>query len=472
MLFTIRRLLSGQGVNVKDTPYDGQDEINSCEFDAADFFKIADMEKYKMNFARPRKRETAIKSLRSDEAYAALTSQLETVKGKLKELSEYGRLHSLFQSVELAEEETAIAQKTRELRSEKNRLLEEIEGLVLRTAGVLEEKRVLTYKDTVLCNSFGNMAEILPIFRGVDAGRLGSVPIFTKSFGELPAKLEGGGRFAVVGGPCLLGTGEMLIQVIHRDGRSFRFDFNTGNHSGDLRDYDALGPHIRENAGAITKILFENRKNALTAQDYESLYLPMEFARLLDVPVVVPLPDAAYMKYIDAITSFVAPDIRASAAGDFRAEMRRVSELFLNAIEALDRHLRPPRLVVLHEEDEGAAKAFYDGRKRYYDKFISVNQGSGLKNTKNQITSEPDRIESVTDYIFYPALPFYLWGVENIIQVDSLGEADSLRKCSSAHGRALSIFGILYPEMLDKSASRAMSMADIGDKEYMKEYAR
>jgi hypothetical protein len=82
------------------------------------------------------------------------------------------------------------------------------------------------------------------------------------------------------------------------------------------------------------------------------------------------------------------------------------------------------------------------------------------------ITSEADRIESVSDCVFYPALPFYLWSIENILQVDSLNEADSLRKCVSAHGRALSIFGMLYPEMLDKSASRVMSMAPVELKEY------
>jgi hypothetical protein len=462
VLFTIGRLLSRYGVDAKDTPYDGQDEVNSCVFDAADLFKIADIEKYKMNFARSRKREIAIAAVKAGDVYAALSSQLEAVKGRLRELSEYGRQNFLFQNAELTEEEEAVAKETRNLRSEKVRLLEELERLIVRSAGDWKAERVLTYKNSVLCNFFGNMAEILPELRGLDAGRFGRVPIFTRAFDELPAKLGGGERFAVVGGPCLLGTGEMLIHVTHRDGRSFRFDFNTGNHSGDLRDYDALGPHIRENAGAVAEILFENRKNSLTAQDYESLRLPVEFARLLDAPVVIPLPDVAYMKYIGAITSCLAPGVRDAVRGDFRAEMVRVTKLFLDAIEELGRRLRPPKLVALHDGDETAMKVFYDARKRYYDKFTSANHRPEL------ITSEADRIESVTDYIFYPALPFYLWGIENIVQVDSIGEADSLRKCAGAHGDALSIFGMLYPEMLDKNALRAMSMADVSDKEYVK----
>jgi hypothetical protein len=454
--------MSRYGADIGDTPYAGQDEINACVFDATDFFKVADIEKYKMNFAASRKREAAIETVKAGGAYAVFSSRLEAVKNRIRELNEYNRKNFLFQSAALTEEESSIAGETRRLRTEKARLLDEIERLILSNVGVRKEAAVLTYKDVVLCNSLENMKTLLPEIRGMDAGRLEKTPVFTNSFDELPAKLNEGRRFAVVGGPCLLGTGEMLIRVIHRDGSSFLFDFNTGNHDGDLRDEDAVGPHIRNNSDEIVKIVFEPRKNALTLQDYESLRLPIEFARSLDVPVVIPLPDAAYMKYIDEITSFVAPGVRDSAKGDFAAEIRRIAELFLDAIEELRRRLKPPKLEVLHVGNKAGLGAFYDGRKRYYDRFISFKQGLA------PITRKADRVESVTDYIFYPALPFYLWGIENVIQVDSLNETDSLRKCANAHGPEIAFFGVLYPEMLDKSSSRAMSMAPIENKEYMR----
>jgi hypothetical protein len=462
MLFTIGQLLPRYGVNVENTPYNDQDEVNACVFDAADFFRTANIEKYKMNFAKSRKRENAIKSLESEDAYIALSSRLKALKGRIRELSEYGRQNALFRNEELTEEESAIAEETRSLRGEKASLLGEMERLVALRAGARKEESILTYKDTLLCNSLGNMREILPELRGLEAGRLGKVPVFTRSFDKLPEKLGGKERFAVLGGPCLLGTGEMVIQVIHRDGRSFYFDFNTGNHSGNLCDYDAVGPHVRDNAGEIVKILFQNKKRSLTVQDQDSLRLPIEFARLLDVPAVIPLPDGAYMKYIDAMTSCLAPDIRSSARGDFAAEIRLVSKLFQDAVEALGRRLRPPKLLAFHAGDEAGMKAFYDGRKRYCDKITSAGHGAGV------ITSKTDKIEPVLDYIFYLALPFYLWGIDNILQVDPLGETDSLRKCASAHGDTIALFGMLYPEMLDKSASRAMSMAAVEDKEYLK----
>jgi transposase-like protein len=462
MLFTIERLLSRYGVSVEDTPYKGLDEMNSRAFDAADFFRIADMEKYKMNFAISRKREAARKSAESGGVYVALSSRLETVKARLRELRGYGRRNSPFPSSEMPGNEAAVTEEIRSLRSEKAGIAAELARLTAADAEELKKERVLTYKDTTLINSLKNMREVLPELRGYDAGSLEHVPVFTRAFDELPAKLALGGRFAVVGGPCLLGTGEMVVSVVGRDGRSSDFDFNTGNHSGDIRDYNALGPYIRDNADDIVKILFENKKRSLSVQDYESLRLPMEFGRALDIPVVIPLPDASYMKSIASVASCLAPDIGGPAAGDFAAETRGVVKLFLDAIEELGRRLRPPAFMALHSGDEAAMRAFYDARKPYYDKIVSA-----AAHRLETISIKRDRIDAVADYILYPALPFYLWGIENIIEIDPLGETDSLRKCAKAHGSDISIFGILYPERLDRSASRAMSMAPVEDKEYL-----
>ncbi|MDR1884836.1 MAG: hypothetical protein LBQ56_01080 [Synergistaceae bacterium] len=454
MLFTISQLLARYGVDAEDTPYAGRDEVNSCVFDAPDFFKAVDIEKYRMNFAASRRSEAEMEAVVTSDAHAALMSRLDAVKGRLRELSVSAARGSVSKSPELAGE-------IRRLRAERTLIMAEIERLIASNTGI-RGGTVLIYKDTVLCNYLDNMERIAPEICGMDPGRLASIPIFTRSFDRLPAKLKEGEPIAVEGGPCILGTGEMLIHVARRDGSSSVFDFNTGNYSGDLRDEDAVGPYIREYADEIVEIRFENRKDALMLQEYEALRLPMEFARSLGAPVIIPLPDVAYMKYIDAIASSAAPDVRESARRDFAAEMRLVSKLFLDAIQGLERRLSPPRLEVLHAGNASALEAFYSGRKKYYDRFISLNQGLA------PITRYADMIESATDYIFYPALPFYLWGIGNIIQVDSISETDSLRKCAKAHGADITLFGVLYPEMLDKTGSRATSMAPASDKEYLR----
>jgi hypothetical protein len=118
-----------------------------------------------MNFTGPRKREVEIKSFESNDTYMAFSSRLKTVKERLAELSEYGRQNSLFQSVELTEEEVVVAGEIRSLRLEKTHLLGKIEQLIVQSAGVRKEERVLTYKDTVLCNSFKNMRVITQLHK-------------------------------------------------------------------------------------------------------------------------------------------------------------------------------------------------------------------------------------------------------------------------------------------------------------------
>ena len=104
MIFTVSGLLSRYGVNIENTPYEGWGGINACAFDAADFFSVATIEKYKMNFAPLRKRESSIEAIKRGEAYSGLTDAIKAIKDRLRVLSEYGRENSFFQSAVLTEE--------------------------------------------------------------------------------------------------------------------------------------------------------------------------------------------------------------------------------------------------------------------------------------------------------------------------------------------------------------------------------
>ena len=47
-----------------------------------------------------------------------------------------------------------------------------------------------------------------------------------------------------------------------------------------------------------------------------------------------------------------------------------------------------------------------------------------------------------------PALPFYLLGIRDILEIDSVDETDSFRKCGKAHKGTINLSCILYPEKL------------------------
>ena len=73
----------------------------------------------------------------------------------------------------------------------------------------------------------------------------------------------------------------------------------------------------------------------------------------------------------------------------------------------------------------------------------------------------------IQDYITMPALPYYLWGITDIIQIDSLDETDSYRKCAKLHKGVLKLYGMLYPERLSGDGENTIFYAPMEYKEYL-----
>ena len=65
-----------------------------------------------------------------------------------------------------------------------------------------------------------------------------------------------------------------------------------------------------------------------------------------------------------------------------------------------------------------------------------------------------------------PALPYYIYGIKNIVQVDSIDETDSYRKCRLAHKNVMELSGILYPERISRDGENAIFFTTPAYKEY------
>ncbi|MDR3280644.1 MAG: hypothetical protein LBT23_09025 [Synergistaceae bacterium] len=434
------------------------EDILNKPFEAGNFFEVADIEKYKNDFALSKNFEKPEQSPQHNQSDEYLSSKLVKIVNELQELREYSKREKLFVSSELTEEGMSVMAAIRELRGEKNNISNELEKLKASAEDCA--MKGLIYKGTVLCNTFSNMKRLLPEIGSI-SGRIETVPLFTRNFGELSEKInKRGEKIAVIGGPCLFGTDEMLVLVRHNDGRVFSFDYNTGKYYNRSNGKADMGAHIREYSRYIEDISFENRKTRMTLQEYESIRLPFEFAAALNAPVIIPLPDMSYKKYLDAITERLDGKLRRRVIESFMGELHKISDIYRDVICELADLFKPPKLAVVHDRDKEVLELFYRARAPFYSRFTS---GRSIKAISNQ----PENIESVTDYIFYPALPLYLWGIGNVLQVDSMDEADSLRKCSQAHGTSLSLHGVLYPEKLGKSGTATIFNSMRENKEYI-----
>ena len=79
---------------------------------------------------------------------------------------------------------------------------------------------------------------------------------------------------------------------------------------------------------------------------------------------------------------------------------------------------------------------------------------------------KPEKLEPLKDYISMPALPYYLHGTTRILEVNSVVEADSFRKCMRAHKGVAEFACILFPELLSGDGVNTMYFAMPEYKQY------
>jgi hypothetical protein len=110
----------------------------------------------------------------------------------------------------------------------------------------------------------------------------------------------------------------------------------------------------------------------------------------------------------------------------------------------------------MHSRDRSVMERFEEARKPY------IERNKILRNlTDNQV-----RLEAIKDYISMPALPLYVYGAKMILEVNSVVEIDSYRKCRKAHKGAAEFCCILFSEMLSADGENVNYTAPVKYKEY------
>ncbi|MCR4746651.1 MAG: hypothetical protein K5894_15655 [Lachnospiraceae bacterium] len=305
------------------------------------------------------------------------------------------------------------------------------------------EKKSLFYKNTVEILDFPNLCEKIPQLSNVEYMIRDRLPYFTAGLDKLKNAIESGKKVAVEGGPCLFGTEEVKVEIVHKDGKSYFFDYNTGKaylEHGELSENANFAEHIRGSVSDIKAIHFQNNKTGLTSQEYYFIKYPYEMAKALGGPLVIPIPDISYVKYLDAVVSDLSPEIRGAALDEFLNVEYEITDLYLELIEQM-RKLHPEvSCEVVHARDKDLVEKYYNAREPFIERSRVIRKLTGL----------PDRLESIKDYVSMPALPYYLYGISDIVEIDSMDETDSYRKCCFAHKGTINLSCILFPELLSK----------------------
>ncbi|MBR0282368.1 MAG: hypothetical protein IJQ81_12400 [Oscillibacter sp.] len=317
----------------------------------------------------------------------------------------------------------------------------------------------LRFKQCADVMDFEQAAEAFPPFAGVTYKSREKFPYFVGGLDMLTAATEHGETIAVEGGPCLFGEYEVAVSVRLKDGETRLFDYANGKAYLELTGFeetDGLTDYLRLNGERVEEIAFRQDKWKLTPQEYLNLRYPFEIAAALGGPLVIPIPDMSYRKYLLYSLEYVSEDIRKRALEEFDGILNRIADLYLDAVEKLQARFQIKRFICVHRRDPATLERWYDRRAAY------IERGKVLRS----LTRLPEKIEPIKDYISMPALPFYLFGETNLLQVDSVDETDSYRKCRKAHKNAVHMGCILIPELLSGDGVHTLYNAPLQWKEY------
>lgn len=322
----------------------------------------------------------------------------------------------------------------------------------------LGEKK-LRFKNTVNISDFKGIIKKVPALSQAEFPDKEQMPYFTANLGKLQEALEADRRVAVEGGPCLFGAHEVDAEIKLQNGTTCFFDYCTGKRYGESKKYseDNMENFIKLHMEEIDSIVFHDKKAGLTHQEYDSILCVFEAAEALHAPAVIPLPDMSYIKYLLAVLRDFPQEKKEQILQDFRKVSWRISDLYIDLIHSLEKRYPDVTCVIVHERDVELCRRFFEGRTPYIER----------NKVLRTITAMEQRLESVKDYISMPALPFYLLGIRDILEIDSVDETDSFRKCGKAHKGTINLSCILYPEKLSADGKNTVYHANQEFKEYL-----
>ena len=364
--------------------------------------------------------------------------QLEKINAEIKGYKDAG-------------ETVANQDRIKELRVQKKELLSKA-ALAMGGSSIS-----LVYKTFVQINDSKMVEEKLPQFKNVRWPFKDQMPYFSAGLEEFAEAVARGEKTAITGGPCFFGEHEVDMVWTMKDGSKKIYDFTTRRRSvQDLVSQEA--EFTKQNADDVVDVSFVSRKELLTTEEFDSVLYLFELAQATGSALTLPIVDASYQKYLEAMLEPLSEEIRTRAVERFREVARPIIKMYEELFEFFKKKYPGVQAKMMSGETKELLDLYYKERERFVEKPATRRIISGIK----------EKVESVKDYITLPALPFYFWGIANILEVDYLGETDSFWKCRKMHKGAMKLSALLYPIRISADGWRTLFSTEMQYKEFIK----
>jgi hypothetical protein len=307
-------------------------------------------------------------------------------------------------------------------------------------------KQFIIYKNYLALNTFENICKYLPDLKHFMGNWLWEKPVFTRNIGDLRNITS----LAVCGGPCLYGTSELSVSLITYSGEEKTIDFHRYFYSA--KDTKASSRFWHE--GAAENIIFTSHKKGLTPQDFDIFDSLFQTAKLLDVPLLIMLPDSAYLKFFDSMIASLDVESRAILHEKYKRVLNTICDIYLQAIEKFYVYYKPKKFEVFHRRNKNLVDIFHQKRARFCPKIRAV-------------TSNKLKEQSIIDYITMPALPYYIWDQKAVFNFDSVEEAEPMHKCMRCHKDAFRTFPVMTTEKISRDGKTSYYETSLEYKDYI-----
>ena len=425
-IYSTQSLLAALGIKQEDTVYkNSSNDFVRWPFSAADFFEAVS--------SAPLDAAELEALLQGDDKI-----QVEKINAEIKGYKDSGNT-------------VANQDRIKELRAQKKDLLAKA---ALKADGA---KISLVYKTFVEINDCKRVEEKLPQFKNVKWPYKEQMPYFAAGLEDFAAAVARGEPTAITGGPCFFGDHEVDMIWTLKDGSKKVYDFTTRRrNAGDRVSLEA--EFTKQNARDVVDVSFESHKTLLTTEEYDSILYLFELAQATGSALTLPIVDASYQKYLDSMLEPLHIELRVRARKQFRNVAMPIIKMYRELFEVMKQKYPGVKCEIMTGEDRELLSLYYRKRAEYIEK----------PSTKRIISGIQEKIESVKDYITLPALPFYFWGIKNVLEVDYLGETDSFWKCRKMHKGQMNLSALLYPIKMSADGWRTIFSTELKYKEYVK----
>jgi len=293
-----------------------------------------------------------------------------------------------------------------------------------------------------VCNTLGNVRSILP--------RLGSfsdiaadIPVFTYDLSGFTKRMERQ-ISAIEGGPCIIGVDELYLILQFKNGRRVNYDFITGCEEGPQNEYNPnayqLAEIVSKAYSEIVEIDILKKQHGVTFQHLVEVHRLMSVAKALDLPVVIGIPDHAYKSQWRSVLSPLKG--RFDIAERIEATIDDITNEFVLLINDVASELGLRNFEVLHSKNEPVMRCFLQAK-------------NGMSERPRRLTRSQNKRDAVLDYICMPALPHYVWGATNILEINNVAEFESLKGTAECFPR-VSLSALMFPFVPNLSGSDSM----------------